>query len=719
MAAARRTVEALLANSPNDGACLHLAGLVAQQGGDAATAAKFLHRAAKQLPGNANVRAHLGVVLATAGQKADAVQHLRTALELDPQHVDALYNLGNLCHANGRLDEAVELFGRVVRLRPTFVQGVFNWANALRDAGKLQEAADAYEQALRLKPDYLKALNNLGTICLRLGNVDRAREVLATAVELRPDYAEAHFNLGNACRASGSIDEATQQYRQAIEANEAMPKAHAALADLLKDASQINQAVVHYRKAIEHYVPPAAARTDSASSATPRPSVAASEFDLIRVWNNMGSCLVSLREYAEAEASFRYVLSLDGKNAVARNNLGVIRMSQGLPDQARAEFEAAIGLNERYAEAHSNLGAALQNQGKNDEAAKAYERALSFDERLADARWNRSLLWLADGDWERGWPEYEWRWRRADFCRNQYRCPAEVRVGGKSTEGARAPRQIDAPAWDGSPLDGQSVLLFAEQGLGDAIQFIRLARLVKARGARVIAECPPRLLPLLKGCPGVDQWVGQGAALPRCDYQIALMSLPAALKLSGTALSLPAEAYLRPDHARSLHWQAQLASIPGPKIGINWQGNPSYNMDRYRSIPLAEFAPLAAIDGVTLVALQQGFGSEQTVDVEDEFRVHAFDDELDRDGAFVDTAAIMANLDLIVTSDTATAHLAGALGAPTLVVLPAVADWRWGLAGETSLWYANMRLFRQRRLGEWPDVFRRVAAEIRRRFGHA
>jgi hypothetical protein len=255
--------------------------------------------------------------------------------------------------------------------------------------------------------------------------------------------------------------------------------------------------------------------------------------------------------------------------------------------------------------------------------------------------------------------------------------------------------------------------LFTEQGLGDMIQFIRFARVAKRMGGHVVVECPGRMVPLLRSCQGVDEWVAQGDEPPACDVQLPLMSVPAAIRATPEDVSREG-AYLAAAPERVERWRAALRSIAGLKIGVSWQGNPSYSMDRFRSLPLAEFRPLARLPGVTLVSLQQGFGADQVTDVRALFPVATLEGELDRDGAFLDTAAIVTLLDLVVTSDTALAHLAGALGAPTWVVLPYAADWRWGVAGESCPWYPTMRLFRQSRPGDWGGVFRRVAEELKR-----
>jgi hypothetical protein len=300
------------------------------------------------------------------------------------------------------------------------------------------------------------------------------------------------------------------------------------------------------------------------------------------------------------------------------------------------------------------------------------------------------MAWLLGGHFERGWPEYEWRWR--------------------GNEAVFAP--LNQPLWDGSALEGRTILLHAEQGLGDTIQFIRYARLVRARGGTVVVACPTPLIQLLTGCAGIDQLIPQGSILPPFDVYAPLLSLPGIL---GTSLgSVPAEVpYLVADAELERHWREKLGPLRAFKIGIAWQGNPGYLGDSFRSIPLTHFATLARVEGVRLFSLQKGPGSEQLSALGDLFPVTDLGSQLDNaTGAFVETAAVMKSLDLIITSDTAVAHLAGALGVPVWVALPAVPDWRWMLDRADSPWYPTMRLFRQTAWGQWESVFARLASAV-------
>lgn len=307
-----------------------------------------------------------------------------------------------------------------------------------------------------------------------------------------------------------------------------------------------------------------------------------------------------------------------------------------------------------------------------------------------EARFNRSLLWLIQGDWERGLPEYEFR-----------------------VQGSRGAHvRIKERLWDGSPLNGRTILLHAEQGLGDTLQFVRYAPLVKERGGRVLFVCPPALFPILASAPGIDQLVRDGDPVPSFHVQAPLMSL--AHIMGTTPETVPANIpYLAASKELIEKWRPVLHKIAGFKIGICWQGSPQYPADRQRSIPLSHFGKLAALNGVRLVSLQKGSGREQLL--ESPFPVLDFTEQMDTQsvGPFTDTAAVLGLLDLVISCDSAVIHLAGALGVPTWAALSFMPDWRWLLDQDHTAWYPGMRLFRQRSRGDWNEVFERIAAAVK------
>ena len=334
----------------------------------------------------------------------------------------------------------------------------------------------------------------------------------------------------------------------------------------------------------------------------------------------------------------------------------------------------------------------MLSQGRLAEAAASYRQALALRPDYPDAQLGLAECYLLDGDFQRGWPEYE----------AQLRTPGFVPQHG-------------LPRWQGEPLAGRSLLLFAEQGLGDTLHFLRYARAFKQRGARVVLAAHAALGRLLASHPDLDELfiLGSAEEWPRCDFFLPLLSAPGVL---GTdASTIPGEVpYLWADPALSEQWRKELAEIEGFKIGIVWQGSRDFHQDRWRSIPLADFAPLAGLPGVRLISLQKGFGSEQIAAVD--FPVLDLSGRLDQAaGPFMDTAAVIRNLDLVVTPDTAIAHLAGALGAPVFLAVQFSPNWRWLLSRDDSPWYPTLRLFRQTAFGRWPDVLERIAQAAKAR----
>ncbi len=405
---------------------------------------------------------------------------------------------------------------------------------------------------------------------------------------------------------------------------------------------------------------------------------------------NLASAYLTAGRYEEARGALQQAIRRDPAFAEAYYNLGVVLYNLGRLDEAVAAYRHCLELRAGNASAHDNLGDLLRELGRFDLALAHLEQALAADPQSPKAHYDRALVLLSLGRLEEGWAEYEWRWRCREFTR----------------------RQLAEPTWDGSPLTDKTLLIHAEQGLGDTIQFIRYLPLVRQRCGDVLVEVQANLVPLFT-CSGWTGLVAQRAPLPYIDVQLPMLSLPGVF---GTTLeTIPATVpYLkaRPDLVDS--WRQKLSRYSQFKVGIVWQGSPSYREDRYRSIPLPYFAPLAQVPGVQLFSLQKGPGSEQLSMLRSEFNVVDLGNIDTQSGPFMDSAAIMKNLDLVISSDTASAHLAGALGVPVWLALRIAPDWRWLTYGVKSPWYPSMRLFRQKQFGDWPGVFDEIAIELRR-----
>lgn len=391
----------------------------------------------------------------------------------------------------------------------------------------------------------------------------------------------------------------------------------------------------------------------------------------------------------EAMAEYRRCLALLPDYVPALGNLGVLLQAEGMLDEAEQSFERAMTLDPKNATTHFNRGTLAKDRGDPAKAIAHYDQALGLDPGHAQARAARGVALLSLGQFLSGWQDYEHRVRCPQF--NTLKFPQ--------------------PTWDGSPLEGRTLLIHCEQGLGDTLQFIRYVKPIVSQGGKVVVAAHAALIPLLTES-GLGGLIPREGPLEAFDVHAPLLSLP---RILGTdAANVPHDVpYLAAPPERIARWQTELARHPGMKIGIACQGQKNFRGDRFRSLPVEHFARLAQIPSVRLVSLQKEPHLAEAGGGNVPFEVIDFGDALDRSGAFLDSAAIIKCLDLVVTSDTAIAHLAGALGARVWVALSMAPDWRWMLGRDDSPWYPTMRLFRQRRRGDWRQVFEDLARELR------
>jgi tetratricopeptide (TPR) repeat protein len=589
-----------------------------------------------------------------AGNAPAAEQMLHQLLQAAPERAEAHHLLGIIALQAGRYDQAVASLRQALRLNP--------------------RAADGYVHLAA-------AYNGLGLGLEQQGKLEEAMANYREAIRLQPRLAEAHYNLGNVHKREERFDDAIACYQEALRIKPNLPEACNNLGGVRARQGKYEEAIDWYRKAL---------------GINPR---------FADAYNSLGHAYERLKQYDEAICNYKAAVQLNPQCAEAHNGLGCALQRLNKIDEAVECHRLAIKVNPNFAVAHNNLGTTLERQEKLEQALASYKEAMRLRPGYAAARWNRARLWLLLGNFEQGWPEYEGRWTQTDHPR----------------------RTFAQPLWDGSDLAGRTIFLHAEQGLGDTLQFIRYAPLVQQRGGRVLVECQPALMNLLSGLKGVDRLLPAGSPLPTFDVQAPLGSLPGIFKttLETIPKSIP---YLGADRKLVQQWKRELRATfcatdvltphsarrtPHFLIGIAWQGNPAYGFDPQRSIPLSNFAPLARVDGVRLISLQKKDGTGQLLEFASQFQVRDLGSQLDEaNGAFMDTAAIMMNLDLVITSDSALAHLAGALSVPTWIALPLVPDWRWLLRREDSLWYPSVRLFRQTRDGDWADVFERMVKEL-------
>lgn len=395
------------------------------------------------------------------------------------------------------------------------------------------------------------------------------------------------------------------------------------------------------------------------------------------------------KQLDEAVQLAERAVQLNPRAARACQILGLVASDRNRPQEAISWLQRALAVRPDLVSSHSFLGHCYMLLGDLDRALHHLNAALRLSPDHRFAHFNRAVAWLKLGRYAEGWLEYEWRW----LC------------------GLVARPEIQRPRWDGSPLQGRSILIHTEQGAGDVFQFIRLLPLVRQQGGRVILACTKALQPFLRPVPFVDDWFPVDEPAPAAfDVHSPLLSLPGLLGVDDETIPR-AVPYLTADAGRIEHWRERVGKMPGFRVGLCWQGSPTYSGDAIRSIPLRQFTRLAQVPGVTLINLQKGPGIEQIEACRTQLALQVFED-LDQEAAFVDTAALMHHLDLIISADTSIAHLAGALGRPVWVLLSTGCDWRWQVGRQDSPWYPTMRLFRQQSFGDWTTVLDDVAAAL-------
>jgi tetratricopeptide (TPR) repeat protein len=506
------------------------------------------------------------------------------------------------------------------------------------------------------------------------GDLDASRRLCETALALAPG-ARALSLMAAIAADESRMEEGLEWAHKAQAADPAAAGPHYVAGRLWQGAGRLVEAEASYRRAI------------------------ALQPGHARAYNNLGGVLHMRGDLDGALAAYRRALDLEPDLAQANQNYASILRDAGTLERAADGYRRQTLANPRDALAFNDLGNTLRELGRHAEALAAYAQALAIDPQLAEAHFSRAFVLLLQGKYAEGWREYEWRWRIPAF-----NAPA---------------RRFPGPIWDGARVDG-TVLLHAEQGLGDTLQFVRYAPLVASRCSGVVLECQPELRSLMASVPGIARVVARGEPLPEFAAHAPLMSLPA--RFGSTLENLPWDGpYVRADAQRVARWRERLASDaarPGGarlRVGLVWAGRPQQWDDRKRSMSLAMLAPLARAAGAAFYSLQVGAAAAQSATPPPGMTLI---DHAAQIADFADTAALASQLDLLITIDTSVAHLGGAMGLPTWVLVAYAPDWRYHLARSDNPWYPTMRLFRQARDGDWTDAIEAVAAALALRAGY-
>lgn len=567
--------------------------------------------------------------------------------------------------AQDKYDEAIAIYEQFIEADPTVISNYGKLGLALLLAGREEEAQACWLSVLlegieNQSAELIELLEREGIQRLEGGKYEQAEKIYWQIIELAPNYAIAYKNLGNALLNQGKLEDAIAYYQQgiALAPNDAITYYH--LGIIFHQQDKLEEAIDCYQKSL-------AISPDSAT-----------------VFNNLGNAWQRKGKLEEAIACYQKSLNLDNNQILTYHNLGSALNVQGRVEEALVSFQQALTLDPNNVESYHNFAIFYQDTRQYKKALACCDRALEIDPNNPEIHWNRALILLKLGDYERGFIEYEWRWQRKQ----------------------NPPRTLPKPIWDGSDLAGKTLLLQAEQGMGDIIQFIRYVPLLLEQASKIIVECHPPLVKLLKTLKGIEKVVAIGEELPEFDVYIPILSLPRIFQTN--VETIPAQIpYLTP--LESVRVQLDKPGKFDLKVGIVWAGNPEHPSDRRRSCSPTYFRQLLNLPNIAFYSLQKGVKASEISQISSSLSLIDLSNQIND---FADTAAILAQLDLVITVDTAVAHLAGAIGKAVWVLLCYNSDWRWLIDREDTPWYPTMRLFRQNNPGNWQEVLERVAKTL-------
>ncbi len=607
-----------------------------------------------------NDKFQLAIEYYQEGKLKQAENILGEIVNLEPENAAALHFLGIIHYYFRNYDSAEKYIEKSLYLKPNEAIAYFNLANTFRDEKKIDEAITNYKKALEINPNLSDAYYNLAIIFEGKGQIDEAVTCYGKAIQIAPNDAASYNNLGVVLQKKGQIDDAIACFEKALRIKPDNAKTYNNLGIALHERKQFDEAITNYKRAIQL------------------------DPNLSDAHNNLGNSLKEKGLFDEAVTCYTKALQMTPDRADVYYNLGIVLKEKGSVDEAIDNYMKAIQFYPGYIDAYNNLGIAFKENGQLDKAINCFKDALQINSNDVVTHWNLSLVLLLSGNFKEGWKEYEWRLKVKDFYHPDFCCPI-------SNE---------------SDMEGRTILLHAEQGFGDTIQFIRYAPLVAQRGAEVIVRCQKELASLLQGVKGIAMVIDYDKQLPDFDFYCPLLSLP--LFFGTTLENVPGETpYINADRILVQKWKNRIKDAdPKLKVGLVWAGR------EQRSFSLEFFLPLLEIGNICFYSLQKGEAAKQAKNSPYDLKLIDYTEELND---FSDTAALLDNLDLIISIDTAVAHLAGALGKSVWTLLPFAPDWRWMLNRGYSPWYATMRLFRQPSNGDWKSVISKIIVELQNR----
>jgi len=567
-------------------------------------------------------------------------------------------------HQQGNFEEAQFIYEQILKSRPNHFDVLQLLGVLFAQIKEYSQAVELLSQALEINPNHSGTYSNRGIALKELKRLDEALINFDQAIAIKPDYGDAYYNRGNTLMELKRFDEALSAYNEAIVINPDYGDAYYNRGNTLMELKRFDEAIVSY---------------DQAIAINPNHT---------ETFYNRGNTLMELKRFDEAIVSYDQAIAINPNHTEAYNNRGNTLKALKRFNEALVSYDQAIGINPDYPEAYNNRSNTLKELKQFDKALVSYNKAISIDPNYADAHFNKSTLLILRGDYREGWQLYEWRWKQKHIINS---C-----------------RSYKQPLWLGNEsLINKTLLITLEQGFGDYIQFIRYAILVEKLGARVVLEAPLALIKLASTLKGNLIFVESGKSLPDFDYYCPVMSLPLAFKT--TLETIPAELpYLYVDKAKKQQWNKRLGKQVITRIGLVWTGNPDHKNDHNRSLLLKQFSSLLILP-FEFHSLQKDIRAVDAQTVNDLPKIYQHQDEL-KD--FTDTAALVDAMDIIISVDTSVAHLAGAMGKKTWILLPYFPDFRWMLDRDDSPWYPSAKLYRQERINGWDTVIEKLKYDL-------
>lgn len=637
-------------------------GFALHKQGDLTQAQAIYEKVLQQKNDHADALHFLGLLKFQAQDYSEAIHLLKNACQINANNPVVHYNCAVVLNQAQQSEEAIHYLDLAIQLQPSHPQAHFVRANILLALQRWQEALQSFDCAVAVKPDHAQAFCNRGIALKALGQTQEALASYEKALAIIPDYKDAQFNRANALSDLSRFEEALLSYQKvlAIQPDDVFA---------LINQGNVLQDLMRWHEALQSY--------DLAIQIQP---------DQADAYANRGIVLQKLNRFDDALSDFNKTIAIRQNHADDFYNRASLFKALNQLEAAIADDEQAIQLNPRHAPAYANRGNALRDLCQIQAAIESYDKALAINPELAEAQWNKGLALLLNGQFEAGWPLYEWRWKNKNVGLTQ--------------------REFKQPLWHGQNISGQTILLHAEQGLGDTIQFCRYVKRVSDSGARVLLEVHKPLMSLLQQLPGVDQLIERGQALPEFDVHCPLLTLPKIFNTQTHTIPLP-NAYLSSDAEKTKQWAQRLGYSKKPRIGIVWSGSLHHDNDKNRSLSLHKLLQYLPTN-YAYVSLQKELRPGDHDAIKSNAIPH-FGDEL-KD--FSDTAALCDLMDLVISVDTSVAHLSAALGRKTWVLLPFAPDWRWLLNTQQSPWYSSVKLYRQNADKNWDSPLMQIAADL-------